>query len=130
MFTTGLADWMGHGLVNSMNAQTTVGLVVLFSLIASVVTQGASNTASASMVVPVAIAVSQAAGVNPLQPALAAALCAAIGCMLPVSTPPNAIAYGSGCIPLTQMIRHGFVITVVGIILIDALIIWLVPMIF
>ena len=57
-------------------------------------------------------------------------ICAALGCILPVSTPPNAIAYGSGCIPLMQMIKHGFVMTVVGIILTDAMVLWFVPLIF
>ena len=130
MFSTGLAHWLGTGLVEVTHAHTTAGLVVLFSVIAAFMTQGASNTASTAMVVPVAIAVSQAAGVNPLQPALATGICAALGCMLPVSTPPNAIAYGSGSIPLMQMIKHGFVLTVVGIILTDAMVLWLVPLIF
>ena len=66
-----------------------------------------SNTASAAMVVPVGPAVSQAAGVPAIQPALAACLGASLGFMLPVSTPPNAIVYGSGLVPVRKMIRHG-----------------------
>ena len=48
------------------------------------------------MILPIALAVSQAAGVNPLQPALAATLGASMAFMMPISTPPNAIIYSSG----------------------------------
>jgi sodium-dependent dicarboxylate transporter 2/3/5 len=59
------------------------------------------------MVCPLAIAAAQAAGVSPVPPAVAAALGASMAFMLPVSTPPNAIVYGSGCVPITAMLRHG-----------------------
>ena len=127
MFSTGLADWIGHGLATALNASTTFGLVVLFTFISATVTQVTSNTAAATMSIPVAIAVANAAGVNPVQPALAACLASGLGCMLPVSTPPNAIVYGSGCIPVLQMVKHGFVIMVVGAIAIIAVVMWIVP---
>ena len=81
------------------------------------------------MVVPVAIAVAQAAGVDALQPALAACLGASMGFMLPVSTPPNAIVYGSGCIPLLQMVKCGLLLDVAGFIVIVAGVMWLVPLV-
>jgi solute carrier family 13 (sodium-dependent dicarboxylate transporter), member 2/3/5 len=130
MFSTGLAQWMGEGLAEAMNAHTTLGLVLLFTLVASFVSESASNTASATMVVPVAIAVAQAAGVNPLQPALAACLGASMGFMLPVSTPPNAIVYGSGCVPLTHMVKYGFALNVVGCATVVGIVMWWVPVIF
>jgi sodium-dependent dicarboxylate transporter 2/3/5 len=79
------------------------------------------------MVVPVAIAVAQGAGVDPLPPALAACLGASMGFMLPVSTPPNAIVYGSGCVPLLQMVRHGLLLDLVGFLAIVPVATWLVP---
>ena len=79
------------------------------------------------MVVPVAIAVAQAAGVNPLQPALAACLGASMGFMLPVSTPPNAIVYGSGCVPLIKMVKYGLLLDLAGFVLIVLVVTWLVP---
>ena len=82
--------------------------------------EAASNTASANMIVPVAIAVSQAAGISPLQPALGATLGASMGFMMPISTPPNAIVYSSGHIPITAMMRHGIVLDVAGFVLIVA----------
>jgi sodium-dependent dicarboxylate transporter 2/3/5 len=63
---------------------------------------------------PVAVA----AGVNPFVPALAATFAASFGFMLPVSTPQNAIVYGSGVVPITKMLRSGVVFDVIGAILI------------
>jgi sodium-dependent dicarboxylate transporter 2/3/5 len=70
------------------------------------------------MLVPVMIAIAQGARVSPVPPALGAALGASFGFMLPVSTPPNAIVYGSGLVPLRDMIRAGAVLDAVGIVLI------------
>ena len=90
----------------------------------------ASNTASANMIVPVAIAVSKASGIDPLAPALAATLGASMGFMMPISTPPNAIVYGSGHVPLTAMMRYSIVLDVAGFVVIVALVTWLVPVVF
>ena len=89
-----------------------------FTAVAIVLSEAASNTAAANIVVPMAIAVAQAAGVSPLEPALGATLGASMGFMMPVSTPPNAIVYSSGYIPISAMIRHGLVLDVIGYVLI------------
>lgn len=65
-------------------------------------------------VVPVMIALAVAAGVNPIPPAIGATFGASWGFMLPVSTPPNAIVYGSGMVPITKMIRAGIGYDIVG----------------
>jgi sodium-dependent dicarboxylate transporter 2/3/5 len=72
------------------------------------------------MVVPVMISLSMAAGINPIPPAIGATLGASWGFMLPVSTPPNAIVYGSGMVPITKMIRAGVLFDIFG-----GVIIWL-----
>ena len=130
MFSTGLATWIGEGLAHLLNAKTSLGLVILFTVIAVLVSETTSNAASATMVVPVAIAVAQAAGVDPLRPALAACLGASMGFMLPVSTPPNAIVYGSRCIPLSKMITQGAALDAAGIVAVVAVVEWLVPLVF
>jgi sodium-dependent dicarboxylate transporter 2/3/5 len=60
------------------------------------------------------IAVARDLGVSPVPPALGAALGASFGFMLPVSTPPNAIVYGSGLVPLREMMRAGFLLDLGG----------------
>ena len=59
-------------------------------------------------------AAGEAAGVDPLQPALGATLGASMGFMMPISTPPNAIVYSSGHVPITAMMRHGIVLDLAG----------------
>jgi sodium-dependent dicarboxylate transporter 2/3/5 len=127
MFSTGLARWIGEGLAHSLNANSALGLTVLFAVIGVLLTETTSNTATANMVVPVAIAVAEAAQVNPVPPALAACLGASLAFMLPVSTPPNAIVFGTGCVPLLKMVRHGLVLDLFGIAAIIAVCHWLVP---
>jgi sodium-dependent dicarboxylate transporter 2/3/5 len=127
MFSTGLAEWLGSGLAHQLQAHSTLGLVALFTAVAIFLSETTSNTASATMVVPVAIAVAQAAGVDPLAPALAASLGASMGFMLPVSTPPNAIVYGSGCVPLLKMVKYGVVLDLVAFAVIVPVTTWFVP---
>jgi sodium-dependent dicarboxylate transporter 2/3/5 len=83
-------------------------------LLAVIVSETTSNTASASVVVPIVISVAAGAGVDPIVPALAATFAASFGFMLPVSTPQNAVVYGSGAVSITTMIRSGISFDVLG----------------
>jgi sodium-dependent dicarboxylate transporter 2/3/5 len=60
------------------------------------------------------IALAQAANLSPVPPALGACLGSTFGFMLPVSTPPNAIVYGSGLVPLSRMMRTGILFDILG----------------
>jgi sodium-dependent dicarboxylate transporter 2/3/5 len=124
-FTTGLAEAMGRGITSVLPIHSEAALTILFTAVAIVMSEAASNTASANMIVPIAIAVSQAAGVDPLQPAIGATLGASMGFMMPISTPPNAIVYSSGHVPITAMIRHGIVLDVAGFVVIVAMLLGL-----
>jgi sodium-dependent dicarboxylate transporter 2/3/5 len=120
-FSTGLAESMGRGITSWLPVHSEAALTILFTGVAIVMSEAASNTASANMIVPVAIAVSQAAGVDPVQPALGATLGASMGFMMPISTPPNAIVYSSGCVPITTMMKHGIALDVAGFVVIVGL---------
>ena len=128
-FQTGLADAMGRGLTGILPIDGSFGMLVASVVVAVVLSETTSNTAAANMVVPVVISVARAAGLDPLEPALGATMAASLGFMLPVSTPCNAIVYGSGYIPLGQMIRHGLVLDLAGIVVIVTLVRLLVPLI-
>jgi len=117
MFETKLAEAIGKGLMDLSGASSVWGITFAAIFIAILVSEATSNTAAANMVVPVMIALSIAAGVNPIPPAIGATLGASWGFMLPVSTPPNAIVYGSGMIPITKMIRAGIFFDIAGAIL-------------
>lgn len=116
--STGLSAALGQGIASRFPDAGTVGLTLVFTAIAVVMSETASNTAAANIIVPTAIAVSQAAGVSPLEPALGATIGASLGFMMPISTPPNAIVYSSGYIPLGAMVRNGIVLDVVGYIIV------------
>jgi solute carrier family 13 (sodium-dependent dicarboxylate transporter), member 2/3/5 len=119
-FSTGLADALGRGITAWLPSHSSFVLTALFTATAIVLSEATSNTASANMIVPVAIAVAQAAGVRPVEPALGATLGASMGFMMPISTAPNAIVYSSGLIPITAMMRYGIALDVVAFVLIVA----------
>ena len=128
-FQTGLAEAMGRGLTGVLPIEGGFGMLLASVLVAVVLSETTSNTASANMVVPVVISIAQAAGLDPVEPALGATMAASLGFMLPVSTPCNAIVYGSGYIPLGQMMRHGLVLDLAGIVVIVTLVRLLSPLI-
>jgi hypothetical protein len=66
-----------------------------------------SHTGANNMTGPLAIGTALSAGFNPVPVAVDVALSASLGFMLPVSTPPNAIVYASGYVPITKMIKSG-----------------------
>jgi sodium-dependent dicarboxylate transporter 2/3/5 len=121
-FSTGLAESIGRGVTSWLPVRSTFSLTVLFTGVAIVMSEASSNTASANMIVPVAIAVAQASGIDPTEPALGATLGASMGFMMPISTPPNAIVYSSGHVPITVMMRHGIALDVAGFFLIVAVV--------
>ncbi|WP_255852243.1 DASS family sodium-coupled anion symporter [Marinobacterium rhizophilum] len=84
--------------------------VILLTITAFVVflTELASNTASAALLVPVFAAVAQSLGLTPVMVASVIAVSASCAFMLPVATPPNAIVFGSGLIRQGQMMKAGF----------------------
>jgi sodium-dependent dicarboxylate transporter 2/3/5 len=119
-FTTGLADALGRGITAWLPGTGTFALTALFTAVAIALSEATSNTASANMIVPVAIAVAEAAGVRVIEPALGATLGASMGFMMPISTAPNAIVYSSGFIPITAMMRYGLALDLVAFVLIVA----------
>jgi sodium-dependent dicarboxylate transporter 2/3/5 len=129
-FSTGLAEAMGKGITAWLPSQTTVALTLLFTGAAIVLSEATSNTAAANMIIPIAIAVADAAGVRPLEPALGATLGASMGFMMPVSTPPNAIIYSSGYVPITAMMRYGVALDFVGFFVIAGSVLLLGPIVF
>jgi sodium-dependent dicarboxylate transporter 2/3/5 len=126
-FQTGLAEAVGRGLTGLLPVSGGTGLLFASVVVAVVTSEATSNTASANMVVPVVIAIAKAQGADPLEPALGATMGASLGFMLPVSTPCNAIVYGSGYVPLARMIRYGILLDIVGVFVIVALVKLLVP---
>ncbi len=126
-FQTGLAEALGKGITAWLPSKSSLALTVIFTAAAIMLSEATSNTAAANMIVPVAIAVAQAAGVRAVEPALGATLGASMGFMMPISTAPNAIVYSSGFIPITAMMRYGIVLDVAAFFAIVTLVLLLGP---
>lgn len=114
VFDTKLAEAVGTSLTGILPASGAL-LILSLAAIAMLTSEFTSNVASANMVVPVVILIAGSAG---LPAAIAATMASSLGFMLPISTPTNAIVYSSGLVPLSRMIRYGFLLDIIGIIII------------
>ncbi|ONK10202.1 DASS family sodium-coupled anion symporter [Streptomyces sp. MP131-18] len=116
--STGLAETIGTEANDWLGLSSVFAITAFAVVLAILVSETTSNTASAAVVVPIILPIAVAADVDPFVPALAATFAASFGFMLPVSTPQNAIAYGSGVVPITTMIRSGFGFDILGAVVI------------
>lgn len=125
---TGLAQAIGDGVGASLGsgAPPLVLSIVLIAL-ALYLTELVSNTATTNMMLPVVLPLATRAGLDPVPVTLAVTLAASFAFMLPVSTPPNAIAYGTGLVRIPTMVRFGARLDLFGLVLLVAVAAWLLP---
>jgi solute carrier family 13 (sodium-dependent dicarboxylate transporter), member 2/3/5 len=114
MFVTGLSEALGRGLIALSGAETLWAITAMAVAATILLTQFTSNTATATMLTPVVLSICAAAEVHPVPPALGVAFAAGVPFLLPISSPPNAIAYGTGLVRITDMIKVGAVLCVIG----------------
>jgi sodium-dependent dicarboxylate transporter 2/3/5 len=126
---TGLADYLAGKLqgLQGMSLLLFVGIVVLATVFMTEIT---SNTATATLLVPIMGSAAIAMGIHPYATIVAACLAASFAFMLPVATPPNAVVFGSGCLTIRQMARAGIWLNIAGTIIITVFVIWLLPAVF
>jgi solute carrier family 13 (sodium-dependent dicarboxylate transporter), member 2/3/5 len=117
MGASGLADWLGKSL-EPLSAMPLIVVALAIVALVVVITEFASNVATASAIIPVVAALIAVLGVDPLLLAMPAALAASWGFMLPAGTGPNAIAWSTGRIQLSRMIGAGLALDIAGIFLI------------
>lgn len=115
--SSGLTEWIGKS-TSGLGVLPTVFVVAIFALIILFLTELTSNTATAATFVPVVGGVALGLDLDPLLLTIPVALAATCAFMLPVATPPNAVAYGSGYVTVAQMVKGGLWLNVVGIVLI------------
>ncbi len=119
MTKSGLAAWLGEALLPLAGVPMVLVALALVALVV-VVTEFASNVATASGIMPVVASLAVALGGDPLLLAMPAAMAASWGFMLPAGTGPNAIAWATGRIELKRMVRAGMLLDLAGIFLIVA----------
>jgi sodium-dependent dicarboxylate transporter 2/3/5 len=103
---SGLSEMLGQGIQQLTNMPILLLLLVL-CLCVTYLTEVTSNTATATLLMPILYVVSISYGVDPAVLMIPAAMAASSAFMLPVATAPNAIAYGTGEIPIQTMIKEG-----------------------
>jgi sodium-dependent dicarboxylate transporter 2/3/5 len=116
---TGLDLWVGGGLKAAAGLPSWI-LVLLVCLVMTFLTEMTSNTATASMAMPILGSTAAASGMHPLFLMIPATLSASCAFMLPVATPPNAIVFGSGVVTIPQMARTGLGLNLIGALLVVA----------
>jgi sodium-dependent dicarboxylate transporter 2/3/5 len=111
---TGLADEVASYLL-MLTHMPPVLLLFSVAILITFTTEITSNTALISIMLPVIYSVSEQAGMNTTLFMMVATLCASYAFMLPIATPPNAIAMSSGAVNVKSMIRYGIVLNFIGI---------------
>lgn len=112
------ASGLSHLLATRLEGVFGLPLLLRIALIAaavSLMSEIASNTATAVLLMPVLAAAGVAMGVDPALLMVPAALSASCSFMLPVGTAPNAIAFGSGQVDARAMLRHGAALNLIGV---------------
>jgi sodium-dependent dicarboxylate transporter 2/3/5 len=122
---TGLTGWIGNQLAGLASFPLWM-VVLLVCLGITFLTELTSNTATATMILPVIGAAAVAAEFHPLMLMLPATLSASFAFMLPVATPPNAIVFGSGWVTIPAMTRAGLALNFLGAVLVTTLALFLV----
>lgn len=114
MRETGLADSIGKGVAAWLNNPSEGVLIAVAITVSVLLSEATSNTASAQIMVPLMIGVANASHADPSRVAMATCLACSLGFMLPISTPPNALAYGTGLVRLPSMVKYGLLLDLVG----------------
>jgi sodium-dependent dicarboxylate transporter 2/3/5 len=114
---TGLTHYLGNQL-QLLSAFPTFLMIALVCLSLTFLTEMTSNTATTQMVLPILASVGVAMGENPMLLMVPATLSASCAFMMPVATPPNAVVFGSGRVAIGDMLKAGFVINLVGVVII------------
>ena len=114
---TGMADVIASYLVHFTSMPLVLFLLILASIV-TFTTEITSNTALISIMLPILFKVAEQTHIDATLIMMVATICASYAFMLPIATPPNAIAMSSGVISIKQMASYGIVFNIIGIILI------------
>jgi sodium-dependent dicarboxylate transporter 2/3/5 len=128
-FSTKLAEVVGTAITGLLPTTSVLGITFGAALFGVLIGEVMSHTAGSNIAIPIVISVAKAAGVDPVAPAIAACVAMSTGLALPVSTPPNAIVYASGQVPITTMFRYGMVAALLGVLIVPPLVVILVPLV-
>ena len=126
--SSGLAVWIG----NQMNFFSDIPLIILILVLIAMVnflTEITSNLATTAMLLPVLVALANTIDINSYYLLVGATVAASCAFMLPVATPPNAVVFGSKILNIDDMIKKGFWMNIISILILTAAVYWILPLI-
>jgi sodium-dependent dicarboxylate transporter 2/3/5 len=125
--TSGLAVWIG-GQLGAFGAFPLLILLVLLVAAINFLTEVTSNLATTAMLLPVLAPIALEFDLHPFVLMAAAAIAASCAFMLPVATPPNAVVFGSGYLRIPDMVKKGFFLNLISIVVIVLMVYFLLPL--
>ena len=125
---SGLAIWIGNQITAFGNFDLFLFLILLVTAI-NFLTEVTSNVATTAMLLPVIAYIALELDIHPFILMTAAAVAASCAFMLPVATPPNAIVFGSGYLRIPDMVKKGFLLNIISILIIVLMVYYLLPVV-
>lgn len=115
---TGLAEWVSQSFT-FLVAMPVFLLILATVVITKIFTEITSNTATATILMPIAASIAVTLGISPFGIMAAVAISSSLAFMMPVATPPNAIVFGSGYVTIPQMARAGLWLNLVTVVIVS-----------
>ncbi len=129
MEEAGFVDQIGI-VISQYDAMPVWLLLLILTALALFLTELMSNVALTTIAIPMVISIAGGLSVEPLLLAIPVAMATSCAFMMPISTPPNAIVFSSGYISIKQMVRAGFVLNLIAILVLFLAGIYLAPLVF
>ena len=124
---SGLSAWLGTSLA-AFSDLPLLPMLFGIALMCALITEAASNVATATIFMPIAAGLALGANYDPVLAALAAGMAANLGFANPAATSSNALVYSTGRIPITGMLKAGLLFDLAGAVLIALACLWIVPL--
>ena len=123
---SGLATWIAESMVN-LNGYSVIIIVLVVLVAVNFLTEITSNPATIAMLLPILAPTAIMLDVHPYLLMVGATLSASCGFMFPVATPPNAVVFGSKYLKISDMVRVGFLMNIISIIVILLMVYFVLP---
>lgn len=115
---SGLSVWLGQSL-SPLKSIPPFAISIILCLLVGTFTECSSNTATTTLFLPILASMATTIGLHPLYVMLPCTISASLAFMLPVATPPNAIAFSYGNLKVLDMAKAGFILNIIGILCIN-----------
>ncbi|KAK2882073.1 solute carrier family 13 member 2-like [Channa argus] len=115
---SGLSKWLGESLA-PLQQIPAFAISLLLCLLVATFTECSSNTATTTLFLPILASMATAIELHPLYVMLPCTISASLAFMLPVATPPNAIAFSFGNLKVIDMVKCGFMLNIIGILTVN-----------